>query len=125
MVKDEMIYPPHVIRRSDRGLCVAGTGKTLYTIMDFIKAEWPRKLIRDWMELTDEQIDCVMKYIDKHREEFEAEYDQVVKDAEEDRKYWEERNRERFEKIKKMGPPPGKEELWNFVQSWKAELGMV
>ena len=72
-----MVYTPHVIRRSDRGLCVAGTGKTLYTIMDFIKAEWPKKLIRDWMELTDEQIGCVMEYIDKHRKEFEAELGMV------------------------------------------------
>jgi hypothetical protein len=125
MVKDKKVYPPHVIRRSDRGLCVAGTGKTLYTIMDFIKAEWPKKLIQDWMELTDEQISCVMEYIKTYRKEFEAEYDSVVKDAEEDRKYWEKLNQERIEKNRKMGPPPGKEELWNFVQSWKAELGMI
>ncbi len=125
MVKEEMIYPPHVIRRSDRGLCVAGTRITLYTIMDYIKADWPEKLIRDVMELTDEQIKGVMEYINSHRQEFEAEYDEVVKDAEADRKYWEERNRERFERIAKAGPPPGKEKQWQFVQQWKTKLGIV
>ncbi len=93
--------------------------------MDYIKADWPEKLIRDVMELTDAQIKGVMEYINSHRKEFEAEYDEVVKDAEADRKYWEERNRERFEKIKKMGPPPGKEKLWQYVQKRKAELGML
>ncbi len=29
-----------------------------------------KKLIRDWMELTDEQIDCVMEYINTNRNEF-------------------------------------------------------
>ncbi len=126
MLKQEMIYPPpHVIRRSDRGLCVAGTGITLYTIMDFIKVDWPEKLIRDVMELTDEQIKGVMDYINTHRQEFEAEYEQVVKDAEADRKYWEERNRERFEKIVRAGPPPGNKELWQYVQNRKKKLGMV
>jgi len=57
-----------------------------------------------------------MEYIKTHRKEFEAEYDRVVKDAEEDRKYWEKRNQERIEKNRKMGPPPGKEEFWSFVQ---------
>ncbi len=125
MVKEEMVYPPHVIRREDRGLCITGTRKTLYAIMDLIKAEWPKKLIRDWMLLTDEQIDCVMNYIAQYRNEFEAEYNEVVQEAEADRKYWEERNRERLEQIQKMGPPPGKEELWKVIQARKAELGMT
>ncbi len=125
MLKKEMVYPPHVIRRSDRGLCVTGTGITLYTIMDYIKASWPEKLIRDVMELTDEQIKGVMKFIHTHRKEFEAEYEQVVKDAEADRKYWEERNRKRLEKIAETAPPPGNEELWQFAQKWKAKLEIV
>ncbi len=125
MLKQEMVYPPYVIRRSDRGLCVAGTGITLYTIMDYIKADWPEKLIRDVMELTDEQIKGVMNYIDSHRREFEAEYEQVVKDADADRKYWEERNRERIEKIAKADPPTDNEELWQFARKWKAKLGMT
>jgi len=125
MPKQEEIYPPHVIRRSDRGLCIAGTGITLYTIMDYIKAGWPEKLIRDVMELTDEQIRGVMEYIDSHRREFEAEYEEILQDAEADRKYWEERNRERLDRIAKAGPPPGKEKLWLYVRKRKAELGMV
>ncbi len=125
MLKQEVVCPPHVIRRSDRGLCVAGTGITLYTIMDFIKADWPEKLIRDVMELTDDQIKGVTDYIKSNRKEFEAEYEQVVKDAEADRKFWEDRNRERFERIVNTEPQPGREELWRLAQNWKAKLGMA
>lgn len=125
MVKEEIIFPPYVSRRSDRGLCVAGTGKTLYTIMDYIKAGWTPKLIRDWMELTDAQIDGVMEYIAANRKPFEEEYDKVVKEAEADREYWEEKNRERLTRIAEAGPPPGKEALWEIIRNRKIVLGMI
>ena len=32
--------------RTDRGLSIAGTRMTLYQIMDYLKAEWPPKLIQ-------------------------------------------------------------------------------
>jgi uncharacterized protein (DUF433 family) len=95
---------PTVVR-TDRGLSIAGTRKTLYQVMDYVTAGWPPKLIRDWMDLTDEQIHDVMDYIAEHRAEVEAEYQQVLADAEEERRYWEERNREHFARIASM--PPG------------------
>ena len=48
------------VTRTSRGLSIAGTRITLYSIMDYIKAGWPPKLIRDWLNLTDKQIDKVM-----------------------------------------------------------------
>ncbi len=33
--------------RTDRGLTIAGTRITLYTIMDYLKLDWPAKLIRN------------------------------------------------------------------------------
>ena len=125
MSQETMVYPPCIVRREDRGLCVAGTRKTLYAIMDLIKEEWPPKLIRDWMQLTDEQMECVIEYIDKHYKEFQTEYEKVVKEAEADRKYWEERNREKLHEIRKMEPAPGKEVLWKKIQARKTELGIV
>ncbi|MGH2587858.1 MAG: DUF433 domain-containing protein [Dehalococcoidia bacterium] len=95
---------PTVVR-TDRGLSIAGTRKTLYQVMDYVTAGWPPKLIRDWMDLTDEQIHDVMAYIAEHRAEVEAEYQQVLADAEEERRYWEEHNREHFAQIASM--PPG------------------
>ena len=69
---------PTVIR-TGRGLTVAGTRITLYAIMDYVKAGWPSHLIRDWLQLTDRQIEDVMAYIDTHREEVEAEYQLVLR----------------------------------------------
>ena len=110
--------------RTSRGLSIAGTRITLYSIMDCVKADWPPKLIQDIFNLTDQQIMDVMDYIKAHREEVEAEYQQVLEYAEEERQYWEARNRERFAKIAAMSPPPGKEELWAKLKAKKAELGL-
>ncbi len=114
---------PFVVR-TERGLTVAGTRITLYLLMDYLKADWPPKLIQHWHDLTDEQIAGVMAYINAHREDVEAEYQLVLKQAEENRAYWEERNRERFEAIKKLPPKPGYEKLYAKLKARKAELGM-
>ncbi|MDM8550389.1 hypothetical protein QUF72_09935 [Desulfobacterales bacterium HSG2] len=45
--------PEETVVRTDRGLSVAGTRITLYSIMDYIRADWPPKLIRDRFYLTD------------------------------------------------------------------------
>src|SRR5687768_5896218 len=58
---------PTVVR-TERGLTVDGTRLTLYSIMDYIKEDWPPKLIRDFFDLTDRQINDVMAYIEEHRE---------------------------------------------------------
>jgi len=121
---NETTAPQTTVVRTSRGLSIAGTRITLYSIMDCVKADWPPKLIRDRFNLTDKQITDVMDYIASHRAEVEAEYQQVLEYAEEERRYWEERNRERFAQIAKMPPPPGKEELWAKLQAKKAELGL-
>ena len=108
--------------RTGRGLTIAGTRITLYTIMDYLNDEWPPHLIQDWFNLTDEQIQGVLDYIKAHQEEVEAEYQQVLADADEIRQYWEERNRERFDKIANLPPPPGKEAAWAKLQEKKANL---
>jgi len=71
----------------------------LYRIMDYLNAEWHPKLIREWLDLKENQIIDVINYIDDHRNEFESEYRSVLKQSEDNRKYWEECNRERFEAI--------------------------
>jgi uncharacterized protein (DUF433 family) len=116
---------PTVIRRPDRGLSIAGTRITLYSVMDYVHAGWPNQLIQDRLNLSDKQIADVMAYIEAHREEVEAEYQLVLQQAEENRRYWEERNRERFAEIEKMGPLPGKEEAWKKLQAKKRELGLI
>jgi hypothetical protein len=91
-------HQPTVVR-TQRGLSIAGTRKTLYQVMDYVTAGWPPMLIRDWMDLTDAQIADVMQYIADHRAEVEAEYQLVLQQAEEHRRYWEERNRDHYARI--------------------------
>ena len=104
-LEKDLTAQPSVIRTS-RGVSIAGTRITLYSIMDYVTAGWPAKLIRDRLNLTDQQITDALAYIAEHRLEVEAEYQQVLKDAEENRRYWEERNRERFAQIAALPPKP-------------------
>ncbi len=109
--------------RTERGLSVFGTRITLYQIMDYLKAEWHPKLIRQWLELTEQQITDVIKYINIHKDEVESEYQSVLQQAEEIRKYWEEYNRERFEII--ASSHSDKDPVWLKIQYRKAELAMI
>ena len=111
--------------RTHRGLSIAGTRITLYSIMDYLKADWPVHLIRDRLNLTDEQINDVMDYIDTHREDVEAEYELVLRKAEENKRYWQERNRDRFTKLVNAEPPPDKKVAWEKLQAKKKQLGLV
>lgn len=96
---------PTVVRTS-RGLSIAGTRITLYDILDYVEAGWPAKLIRDRLELSEEQITDALAYIASHRATVEAEYREIVEQADADRRYWEERNRERLAQIAALPPKP-------------------
>jgi uncharacterized protein (DUF433 family) len=113
---------PSSIIRTERGLTIAGTRITLYDVMDYVTAQYPPKFIRGLFNLTDEQINAALAYIESNRAEVEAEYHAVLKESEEIRLYWEERNRERFAQIAKLPPPPGREAAWEKLQQQKARL---
>ena len=80
--------------RTERGLTIKGTRLTLYYIMDGIKKNNSLKDVRDIYELTDEEMLDILDYIHLHKEEVEKEYQEILKSAEQNRKYWEEHNRE-------------------------------
>ncbi len=42
--------------------------------MDYVAGCYPPKFIRAMLNLTDEQVNAALSYIEKHREEVEAEY---------------------------------------------------
>ena len=111
----------HVFRRSDRGLTVDGSRLTLYAIMDYLKEEWPRYLVRDWFRLTDEQIDDVIDYITVNCEEVEKEYQEVLEAAAERERYWRERNAQSAKRVTHLSPPPGMEEAWAKLQERKKQ----
>jgi len=108
------------IIRTERGLTITGTRITLYDVMDYVIAEYPPKFIRGMLNLTDEQVNAALSYIEANRAEVEAEYQIVLQEAEEIRQYWEERNREHFARIAAMPPKPGREALWAKLQAQKA-----
>lgn len=108
--------------RTERGLSIAGTRITVYDVMEYVTAEWPPQLIRARLDLTDQQMTDVMSYIDLHRAEVEAEYQTVLQTAQEIRRYWEERNRERLAQIAAQPPKPGQEAIRKKLQAWKMKI---
>jgi uncharacterized protein (DUF433 family) len=113
---------PATIVRTSRGLSIAGTRITVYSIMDYVHAGWPPKLIRDRLNLTDQQIADVLDYISVHRTEVEAEYQSVLREAEATRQYWEERNRERLTTIAGLPPKPEQAVIRAKLAAAKAKL---
>jgi uncharacterized protein (DUF433 family)/uncharacterized small protein (DUF1192 family) len=79
---------------TERGLTVKGSRLTLYDVIGAMKKGESLKNIRDIYELTDEEMLDILDYIHLHKEEVEKEYQGVLESAEQNRKYWEERNRE-------------------------------
>jgi uncharacterized protein (DUF433 family) len=121
----ETTEPQLTVIRTSRGLSIAGTRITLYSIVDYLRAGWPPHLIRDEFNLTDSQISDVVEYIETHHDEVEREYQTVLQQAEENRQYWEARNKEHLARIADLSPKPGKEELRAKLRAAKAKLGMA
>jgi uncharacterized protein (DUF433 family) len=89
---------PTVVR-TERGLTVGGTRLTIYQLMDHLKAGQLPDVWQEWYGLTAEQVADVLGYIDEHRDTVEVEYEEVLRQAAVNQKYWEERNRSRMEQI--------------------------
>ena len=109
------------IIRTERGLVIAGTRITLYDVMEYIIAQYPPKFICAMLNLTIEQLNAALSYIEAHRGEVEAEYQQVVKEGEELRQYYEEQNRALIARISAKPPKPGMEAVWEKLQAQKAK----
>jgi uncharacterized protein (DUF433 family) len=113
------------IIRTERGLAIAGTRITIYDVMDYLESGWSPKLIRDWLPLTEEQLEVALSYIETHRKEVETEYQTVLQTAQEIQDYWQEKNRERLAQIANISPKPGQEEIHAKLQAWKTKLGLA
>jgi uncharacterized protein (DUF433 family) len=109
------------ITRTERGLVVAGTRITVYDIMDCLKAQYPSKFICDAFNLTSEQVDAAIAYIESHQAAVEAEYQAILLAADEVRHYWEAHNRERFAQIAAAPPRPGHEAVRAKLRERKAQ----
>lgn len=110
------------IIRTERGLTIAGTRITIYDIMDYVTAQYPPKFIRGLFDLTEEQINAALTYIEANRADVESEYQMVLKEAEELRLYYEEKNRDLIARIAAQPPKPGEEAIRAKLQAAKAKL---
>lgn len=108
------------IVRTERGLTISGTRITLYDVMDYMTDQFPPKFICSLFDLSEEQINAALAYIEANRTDVEAEYQKVVKETEELQLYYEEQNRERVARIATLPPPPGLEAAWEKLQAAKA-----
>ena len=106
----------NTVVRTERGLTVNGTRLTLYSILDEMKNDNSLKNVRDIYELTDAEMLDILDYIHLHKKEVEEEYQEVLRDAEETRKYWEERNREHFAKTYQQ-----REAVRRKIQEWREQ----
>ncbi len=113
---------PVAIIRTERGLTIAGTRITLYDVMDYVAEQYPPKFIRAMLSLSDHQMNSALSYIDAHRAEVEAEYQIVLKEAEELRQYYEEQNRDRMAHIAAKLPRSGTEEIRAKLRAERAKL---
>ena len=99
------------IIRTERGLSVAGTRITLYTILAYLHADWPPKLIQQWLDLSEQQWAGVLAYLDEHREEVEQKL----------RTYWEKRLQDHLAQQMKKPLTAEQAILRAKFQTWKTQ----
>ncbi len=110
------------IIRTERGLTIAGTRITLYDVMDYVTAQYPPQFIQGLFELTTVQINAALAYIEANRAAVEAEYQSVLKEAAELRRYYEEKNRDLIARIAAQPPKPGQEAIRAKLRAAKAKF---
>lgn len=113
------------IVRTEQGLTIVGTRITLYDVLEHLETGWTPKLIRNWLPLTEAQLNAALSYIAANRAEVEAEYQTVLQETQTVRQYWEDKNRDRLAEIAKLPPKPGQEDIAAKLRAWKTKLGLV
>lgn len=111
-----------VIRRPDKGLTISGTRVTLYALMDYLHWGWPHDEIREWLSLSDDQLRAALDYIAAHHDEVEAEYREVVRKAEERRRYYRQLEREHLARTPPSPTTPERAALRARIAAERARL---
>jgi|SRR5437588_7934139 len=119
----ETLVAPGIVRRSDRGLCVAGHRTTLYLIEDYLRAGWPPHLLQHALDLSDQEMTEVLDYLAANRSEFNREYQQVTRQAAEREKYWRKREHRRQSRLKatRRNFTPEQAAAWARLQALKQQ----
>ena len=115
------IIAPGIVRRADRGLCLAGRRVTLYLIMDYLKAGWLPHLVRHWLALSEADMHHAVQYIATNRIAFEAEYAEVVQQAQAREQYWRERQHQRHLEMRERHCTPEQAAAWARLKALQRE----
>jgi len=121
----EILLQPSSVVRTERGLSIAGTRITLYDVLGYLKQEWAPHLIQYWLNLSDQQMNDALGYIEANRAQVEAEYALVLKEAEESQRYWNARNRHLFSQLETRPVKPGQEKIKAKLKARKNKLGQL
>jgi uncharacterized protein (DUF433 family) len=61
-----------------RGPEIAGTRITVYDVLDYYKTGWHRDMIADTLELSSQQVEVAISYIEDHRGEVMEVYERIL-----------------------------------------------
>jgi uncharacterized protein (DUF433 family) len=61
-----------------RGPEIAGTRITVYDVLDYYKTGWHRDMIADTLELSSQQVEVAIRYIEDHRGEVMEVYERIL-----------------------------------------------
>jgi len=61
-----------------RGPEIAGTRITVYDVLDYHKTGWHRDMIAATLDLSSQQVEVAIRYIDEHRDELMADYEEML-----------------------------------------------
>jgi uncharacterized protein (DUF433 family) len=62
------------IIKTGRGPEIAGTRITVYDVIEYYQSGWHRDMIADTLELSSQQVEAAIRYIEEHRDEVMANY---------------------------------------------------
>ena len=110
------------IEPTENGWSIAGTRITLFDVMDYLAVGHPAWLIREKLCLSNFQIEAALRYIEANRTEVEASYKVMLQQVAENRRYWEQRNRDRLAKIAVTQSSETDSALNRKLQAWKDQL---
>ena len=93
-MSDSATAPPLIVE-TDRGPSIAGRRTTIYVILDHLNSGCDREFIKEHLLLSDQQLDAAIEYLQRHREEVERDYAQILRLSEERRQKYDKLYRER------------------------------
>jgi len=107
---------------TERGLSVRDTRLTICDVMDQVLRGCEPQEIQAWFNFTAQELADIMQFITENRAMVDAEYREAEAQAAEERRYWEERNRERLAAIEAQRQTPEYQAFWADLQERRLQV---